>query len=81
MRDMWADKSMMCADSQELCVMCVMCKIICSNFNDLGMICNSFTISCHNIFDERCQFFDNRRISEGRTTELLPLVVSVRCRT
>jgi len=72
MRDMWADMSIMCADSQELCVMCVMCKIICSNFNDLGMISNSFTISFHNIFDERCQFFDNEVIGKGGLQNYYP---------
>jgi len=75
MHDMWAYIGIMLADLQGLCVMCVMCKEICSNINALTMICNSFTISFHNIFDERCQFFDNRRNWKRRSTKTTTLVV------
>jgi len=75
MRDLQVYIGMMLADLQELCVMCVMCKEICSNINALTMICNSFTISFHNIFDERCQIFDNRGITEWLTTKTTTLVV------
>ena len=60
------------ADSQTLCIAGLGIHIICSNFNDLGMISNSFTISCHNIFDERCQFFDNEVIGKGGLQNYYP---------
>ena len=63
------------ADLQALCIAGLGIHIICSNFNDLGMISNSFTISFHNIFDERCQFFDNRRNWKRRSTKTTTLVV------
>ena len=60
------------ADSQTLCIAGLGIHIICSKINDLGMISNSFTISCHNIFDERCQFFDNEVIGKGGLQKYYP---------
>ena len=60
------------ADLQVLCVMCVLCKIICNKINDLTMICNSFTISFHNSIDERCQIFDNEVIGKGGLQNYYP---------
>jgi hypothetical protein len=60
------------ADLQALCIAGLGIHIICNKINDLTMISNSFTISFHDIFDERCQNFDNEVIGKGGLQNYYP---------